>query len=251
MRTKAEIRTLLKRLDGKAADDLEVEDLEFKSWESDPRALRRSLREFVVCFANARGGTIVLGVEDRKRTRRKAITGVGHYDPATLRRAIYDGTDPHILVEIEELTEPEGTLPLIQVPRGMPPHTTSDGVARIRIGKECKPLTGRTSAQLLASGGQRDPTAGTLTAATLADLDSTEIEHLKKLIQSRNPASGLFRLANVELLRVLQIVEGDSPTSAAILLVGTETAIRRYVPQHEVILLRRPAPLHHNVLVAW
>ena len=246
MRTKAEIRTLLKQLDGKAADDLEAEDLEFKSWEDDPRSLHRLLREFVVCFANARGGTIVLGVEDRKRTRREAISGVGRYDASTLRRAIYDGTDPHILVEIEELTEPEGPLLLVHVPRGMPPHTTSDGVARIRIGKDCKPLTGRTFAQLLASGGQRDPTTEVLSVATLADLDTSEIDQLKKLIQSRNPESGLFRLTNVELLRALQLLDGELPTLAAILLVGTETAIRRYVPQHEVILLRQPTSTRYD-----
>lgn len=246
MRTKAEIRALLKQLDGQTADDLEAEDLEFKAWEDDPRTLHRLLRELVICFANARGGTIVFGIEDRKRTRREAISGVGRYDPSTLRRAVYDGTDPHILVEIEELIEPEGRLLLIQVPRGMPPHTTSDGMARIRVGKECKPLTGRTFAQLLSSGGQRDPTAEILTSATWDDLDSGEIEQLRKMIQSRNPESRLPALANVELLRALQLLEGESPPLAALLLVGKEPAIRRYVPQHEVTLLRQPSPTRYD-----
>ena len=129
------------------------------------------LRENVVCLANARGGTIVLGVRDGMRNRREAIQGAGRYDLMGLRRAVYDGTDPHILVEIEELVEPEGTLLLVLVPKGMPPHTTSDGVAKIRIGKECKPLTGRTFAQLLASGGQRDPTAEVIEGTSEKDLD--------------------------------------------------------------------------------
>ncbi len=40
------------------------------------------------------------------------------------------------------MLEPEGRILAIRVPRGMPPHTTTDGVARIRVSKESKPLTG-------------------------------------------------------------------------------------------------------------
>lgn len=72
MRTKEEIRGLLKRLDGEPADALEDECLEFKPWETDPKSLHRTLRENVVCLANARGGTIVVGVRDKVRSRKEA-----------------------------------------------------------------------------------------------------------------------------------------------------------------------------------
>lgn len=45
-------------------------------------------------------------------------------------------------MEIEDLVESEGRLLVVRVPRGMPPHMTTEGVGRIRVGKECKPLTG-------------------------------------------------------------------------------------------------------------
>ena len=130
-----ELRELLGRLDGEPADALESETLEFKSW--DPQGQQRkvqvrNLRESVVAFANARGGLIVLGVADRRRTRSDAIQGVGDLVASGLRRDIYDGTEPHILVEIDELQEPEGRLLVVRVPPGLPPHTTTDGVARIR-----------------------------------------------------------------------------------------------------------------------
>jgi ATP-dependent DNA helicase RecG len=159
MRSVEEIRGILRRLDGEPADALEDEDLEFKPWDPDPRSLARTLREHTVCLANHRGGIIVVGVRDRVKSRREAIEGVGDYDSAALRRAIYDGTDPHILVELEELVEEGRKLLLVRVPRGIPPHTTSDGVAKIRVGKDCVPLTGQMLARLLATGGQRDPTA--------------------------------------------------------------------------------------------
>lgn len=238
MRTKDEIRTLLKRLDGAVADTLEAEDLEFKPWEEDVKGLHRALRETAVCFANAQGGTLVLGVLDRKRTRREAIQGVGRFDLSGLRRAIYDGTDPHILVEIEELVEPEGTILLIHVPKGMPPHTTSDGIAKIRIGKECKPLTGQTFARLMASGGQRDPTAEVVTKAKRQDLDPGEIDELRKIIQREAQSTELAKLPSGRLLEALGLVSKEGVTFAGLLLVGKPEVIARVIPQHEVTFIR-------------
>ena len=87
------------------------------------KAQLRSIREAVVASANARGGLTVLGVADRKRTRSDVIHGVGDLDAAGLRRDIYDGTEPHVLVEIDELQEPEGRRLAVRVPPGLPPHS--------------------------------------------------------------------------------------------------------------------------------
>jgi len=238
MHTKETIRSLLVRLDGEPADALEDETLEFKPWEREPKALHKLLREYVVCLANAHGGTIVIGVKDGVRSRREAIQGAGRYDLAGLRRAIYDGTDPHILVQIEELVEPEGTLLLVHVPKGMPPHTTTDGIAKIRVGKECKPLTGRTFAQLLASGGQRDPTAEVIPDANESDLEPDEIAQLRRVLQKEAQSPELIRLEDRPLLESLGLIMPDGITLAGLLLVGKVPSIAFHAPQHEVTFLR-------------
>jgi len=159
--TSPAIRALLSRLDGEPADAIESEQLDCKEWDQDaPRTSEKMLRETVVCLTNQRGGVILLGVADRKRTRAEALVGVpSHLDPADLRRTVYDGTEPHIQVDIEELMEPEGRLLVIRVPPGRPAlHTTSDGVGKIRVGKECKPLTGSGMASMLSAVGV-DPVA--------------------------------------------------------------------------------------------
>src|SRR4030043_689502 len=182
MRSTEEIRALLEKLDGKRASELEDETLEFKGWEANVKQLHRLLREEAVCLANAHGGTIVLGVRDNVRTKKEAIQGGGVYDIPGLRRAIYDGTDPHILTDIEELVEQEQTMLLIHIPKGLPPHTTSDGVSKIRVGAECKPLTGRMLAQLLASGGECDFTAEIVTEADIESLHPTDVAALRGII---------------------------------------------------------------------
>jgi predicted HTH transcriptional regulator len=101
--TPLEVHALLRRLDSQPADSIESEELECKPWDAHPSAYDsqlRGLREAVVAFANVRDGVVILGIADRKRTRREAIVGVGQLDANELRRRIYDGTEPHILVEV-------------------------------------------------------------------------------------------------------------------------------------------------------
>ena len=236
----ADLRKLLEQLDTAPADALESEALECKAWTGDPAAKEsqiRTLRETVVCLANARGGMILLGIADRKRTRREAIHGVGELDAQELRRKIYDGTEPHILVEVDELLEPEGRVLAIRVPRGLPPHTTSEGVAKIRIGKECKPLTGPDLVRLLAAGGQVDPTAETLPGSMLADLDAETLKLIRRYVATEGQKPELATLRDDELLANLGLQVRGELTLAAVLLAGTPSALARWSPSHEVIFL--------------
>jgi ATP-dependent DNA helicase RecG len=239
MKTAAEISSLLSKLDGLPADALESEELEFKPWIENPKELGRVLREYAVCFANANGGTLVLGVRERTRTRREALEGVGPYDPAGVRRSIYDGTDPHLLVEIEELKVPEGVLLLVNVPKGIPPHMTTDGLAKIRMGKECKPLTGQTLARMVGSGAMRDPSAEIVDQTTIADLSAEAMKSLRSTVGRESQAAQLARLGDEELLRALQLVTPDGGvTMAGLLLLGAPQVIARRLPQHEVTFAR-------------
>ena len=241
MHTLEQIRDLLTRLDGQPADALESETVEFKSWNPTGRDIKARFREFretVVAFANAGGGNLIIGVSDRARTRSEAIHGVGNLDPTSLRRDIYDGTDPHILVEVEELDEPEGRLLVVRTPRGLPPHTTTDGVAKIRVGKESKPLTGSSLAQIFVTRGGRDVTAEILPDADPSDLDSEQVSRLRRSIVSGDDRIGLVGLRDGELLDALGLTAGSNITLAAILLLGTRSALARYVPQHELVFAR-------------
>lgn len=238
----AELKKLLDRLDGERADALESDTIEFKSWDDSPAAYKtqlRTIRETVVAFANASGGYLLLGVADGKRTRADAIHGVGPVDLDLLRRNVYDGTDPHLLVEIEELAEPEGRVLAIRVPRGVPPHTTSDGVARIRIGKDSKPLTGQSLVELALRRGRHDRTAEIVSEVGIDDLDRGEIQRLREVIIANNGRREFAELGDEQLLEALALTSGGDVTLAAVLLVGTRAALVRCVPDHEVIFLRR------------
>lgn len=237
----AEIRELLAQLDGSPANSLESETLEFKPWKTARDAYKTqvgTLREAVVAMANAQGGTVVLGVADRKRTRKEAIHGVSDLDSEGLRRDIYDGTDPHVLVDIQPLDEPEGRVLVIRIPRGFGLHTTTDGVARLRVGKDTKPLTGSGLAQALINRGGLDLTAEIVAQAVRSDLDPEQIGRLRRVIKVNGSAPELTRLSDEELLGALDLVTSTGITRAAILLLGTPSALARIASNNEVIFTR-------------
>jgi ATP-dependent DNA helicase RecG len=243
-----DVRGLLGRLESETADSLESETLEFKAWDpgSTDKAVR-DVREAVVCLANARGGTVVLGVQDRKRSRQEAIVGVPpSVDVDRLRRSVYDGTDPHILVDIEELLESEGRLLVVHVPPGLPPHTTADGVGRIRIGKECRPLTGSELLRLRPAS-RRDLTGEVAEGATLRDLDAEALRALQRTVATDGNKPELARRPLDEVLQALGLVREGGVTVAAILLAGRPAALARWVAQHEVVFLRHRTQTRYDV----
>ncbi|MDE2906234.1 MAG: putative DNA binding domain-containing protein [Acidobacteriota bacterium] len=249
MRLPAEqIRALLRRLDGEPADAIESDVLECKPWH--PGRLKEQLAiaaESVVCLANANGGTLVLGVRDGVRSRADAIAGVGDLDPEVARRAIFDRTEPHLTVDIEELVEPEGRLLLVRVPRGVVPHTTSDGLAKIRIGKECRPLTGAMLTQLVVERRAFDPTAQVVADATVRDLDNEHVAGLQRRVAADGGKSELGRLPRDEFLGNLGLVQDGAVMLAALLLAGRPAALARWAPQHEIIFIRYTTATRYDV----
>ena len=247
--TSKELRELLERLDGESADDLESQHLEFKSADArgaKVRAQSRAIREAAVAFANAEGGALVLGVADGKRTRADAIGGVARLDPSDIQRDIYDGTDPHITVDIEEMLEPEGRILVVRVPGSNRLHTTTDGIAKIRVGKESKPLTGSDLAQLLITRRSSDRTAQIAQGENLDAIDPAEITRLREIIRAEGASPELSGLGDAELLEALGLTEGYRVNIAAILLLGRKSALTRHVPQHELTIARFREPTQYD-----
>ena len=85
---------------GQPADALESIVLDFKSGNGQFKDVANDLAEACVCFANAAGGTIVLGVRDRPGGE-DALLGTDLKIDA-LRSAIYDKTQPALNVTITE-----------------------------------------------------------------------------------------------------------------------------------------------------
>jgi len=241
MRTIQQIEELLAGLDHCIADELEDQDLDFKQW--DGKSMDKSVQELIrmaVCMANGGGGTVVFGVADKIKGRKQAVLGVpAEVDVNRLKKAVYDQTDPKIMPVFEELRIPEGTgrILLMQIHPGMPPYTDTSGRGTIRIGKECRPLTGTLRRKIAVETGETDFSAELVSAELHKIVSPIAMEKLRRMAKEENAPDDLLRMEDRQLLKALGVCPGGNITKAAVLLCGTEEAIRKYIPGHHWIFL--------------
>ena len=238
----------LDRLDGAPPSALEAEAVEFREWAADGGdGQRRRLRESVVAFANAGGGLILLGAPGAPADDTEAARAFARLNADELRRDVYAGTDPGILVETAELRALATRLLAVRIPRGLAVHTTTEGTARIRAGRRTRPLTGSGISALLAARGDADHGAATLAEPGPERLDPAQFARLRAALRKRRPRARLAALPDRELLAALRLSADGRITRAALLLLGRRDDLARLLPGHELILCRHRSDERYSV----
>lgn len=133
-------------LRGTAAKECETASLDFKEDVGSRSDLERSLVKACVCFANAAGGAIVVGVADRPGGR-DAFKGT-QIEPHDLRQRISENTQPRLLVDVEVKVFPARIL-IIRVRQSAAVHADKQGRSWQRINRDCVPLTPEDQARLV------------------------------------------------------------------------------------------------------
>lgn len=242
MPSRADIIALLERLEREPADALEGQELDFKEWDARSKDKALSLVvEMAVCMANGGGGTVVFGVRDKVVGRAQAIVGIPpEIDINILARTVYDETDPKLTPEFEELAVPEGTGRLLLMhARGMlKPYTTTAGLGKIRIGKDCMPLTGSQRARILVETGESDRTAQTVDGPPEALVSPAAMEILREIARQENAPADLLGKTDLDLLGALDVIADGRLTLAGVFLGGNEAAIQRHLPNYAWTHLR-------------
>ena len=234
MRDLSEIQSLLDELEHQPADGLEGQDLDFKQW--DTRSLSAAVAlvvEMAICMANGGGGTVVFGVNNKAVGRSKAILGVPHeVDVNRLKKAIYDSTDPKLTPVFQELVVPEGTgrLIVMQIYPGLPPYTDTNGRGKIRVGKDCQPLTGTLRRRVMVETGETDFTATPVQGRVESLVSAAAMERLREAARRENAPDDLLRKPDRDLLTTLGLIRNGRLLRAGVLLVGTVGAIREHFP---------------------
>ena len=118
---------------------------------------RHSLAEEIAAFANANGGTILIGVDDDRE-----IVGVDRQDLDEIEKTVveicHDSIAPLVFIFTEKLQIDDKNLLKIEVPRSLFVHSTS-GVYFIRQGSSKRQIPADYLARLLQSRSQARITA--------------------------------------------------------------------------------------------
>jgi len=232
VRSVSEIQSLLEELEQQPANALEDQDLDFKEWI--PRSMKDSVAlvvEMAICMANGGGGTVVFGVNEKATGRALAILGVPpEVDVNRLKKAVYDSTDPKLTPVFEGLLVPEGTgrVLVMQIYPGIPPYTDTAGRGKVRIGKDCQPLTGTLRRRIMVETGETDFTATEISGRLESLISASAMERLRQSAARERAPDDLLRESDRNLLGAIGLIRKGRFLRAGLLLAGTTEAIREH-----------------------
>lgn len=135
-----EVRAAINEIrSGRTAHEVESEVLEFKE---DARSIEDTLRDLVdavLCFANALGGTVVVGVANNVAGD-TAFRGT-RLLPDLTRKRVYELTRPSLVVDVALEAVEEVPLLVVRVPQSPEIHSDTKGRAPRRMGTACLPMS--------------------------------------------------------------------------------------------------------------
>lgn len=196
------------------------------------------LARYAVGLANARGGTVLVGV-DVLDLPPGTVRDAGELHPLMVTHAIFELSGGRLTVNVQHHRLPGGARVLaVFVPQGPYVLAAPDGSVIAWDGAHLVPVTPGEAEPV----ADQDFTAVVPPDASLADLDPAEVARLRGLGRRAN-ASNLPDLDFLQELGLL-VPSGGAlrPTLAAILLAGTPAALRAHVPQAEVCFYHHHTP---------
>lgn len=224
------------------ASTYESQVLDFKRPAETIRRTLEMLADAAVCFANAQGGTIVLGVDDKAESRSGALVGVdASLTIDVVRKGIFDRTRPNLTVHAEERREDGARLLVLSVFEGIEFYANAKGLATRRLGAECLPFPPEQQVEVRRARGQLDWSSEP-SDVTERDLSQAEFERVRTLLV-RAGRQELAQLRDQLLLAAMGLLtDGGRLTHAAVSLFGSEDAIRSGLPSAGFSYQYRPAP---------
>jgi ATP-dependent DNA helicase RecG len=226
---------------GEPASAFESQQLEFKEPARSIKETLTLLADAAVCFANADGGRIILGINDSE-TDASAFVGVPlDYSIEVVQRGVFDRTTPRLTLLVSERFVREARLLVLSVPPGVMPHSNNAGTATRRIGRECRPFPPAEQREFLAAKGQFDWSAQP-SGLAIGDLSKAELDRMRALLDEAG-TEDLARLRDRALLESLHLIAADgSATNAAVLLLGRESDLPQVTPSYGYAYQYRPSP---------
>lgn len=189
------------------------------------------LLKYCAALANEGGGRIVLGVTDNPPRR---IVGTRAF-PEPERTAAQLTERLRIKVSSEEFSEPEGRVLVFHVPSRPPGMAIEvNGAYYMRAGDELRPMTQDQLRRIFAETVP-DFSAEVCREAELGDLDPAAVQEFRQMWRKKAGIPALDHLSDEQLLRDAELVTPSGVTNAALILLGRPEAIRRWLPQAEVI----------------
>lgn len=198
---------------GATADELEHQRLDFKAQGRSRSDTADDLAEAAACFANAAGGTVVVGVADKARGA-AAFKGTD-LEAAYIRRRIFEKTQPSLDVVVTELVHSGQRLLVIQVQEGLDVYVANGKAPKRRLEASCLPLSGNDLMRLSDERRGTDWSAAPGTHSS-SEVDPAAVLHLRTLLsRSRHAPAESAAATQPDLLSMLNLADARGKLTRA------------------------------------
>jgi ATP-dependent DNA helicase RecG len=189
------------------------------------------LIKYCVALANEGGGTVVLGVTDR---RPRQVVGTRAFDqPGRTEAGLFEHL--HQRIAIEEYHHDGKRVLLVRVPARLRGTAWQyKGSFWMRTGDALVPMSDDQLRRIHEETGP-DFSAEICAGACLEDLDAAAVELLRGLWQRKAPEQDIMTRAPDRLLADAELLAGSGLNYAALILLGTREALGRHLGQAEIV----------------
>ena len=220
----------------------------------DSRERRHCILGYVAALANEKGGRLVFGMKDDEPHE---VVGTTYEEGnlGALEDAIYEKMG--IRVRIEEAFEPSKEAPdrkrvvIFNVPsRPLGKMLKFEGVPLMRTGESLREMSDSEMLKILTEQ-EPDFSAKVCEGLTMDDLDPKAIDVMKQKYAEKNENPGFESVSDEQALSDLDLLEDGKLNYAALVLLGKTKAIRKYLPQNNVVIEYRndPASIQYDARI--
>ena len=199
----------------------------------DPKERRRCVLGYIVALANERGGRLVLGMAD-KIPHIVVGSDFAQDKVGELVDEIYERLG--IRIEATELYEDDKRVLVLSVPsRPIGRLLRFEGVPLMRTGESLREMSDAEIFKIL-SEQEPDFSAKVCEGLTIEDLDKDAITEMK-IQYARKQENPLFQnYSDEQVLSDLDLLKDGKLNYAALILLGKSEAIRKYLPQNNIVV---------------
>ena len=208
----------------------------------DPKERRRCVLGYIVALANEKGGRLVLGMAD-KMPHTVVGSDFAQDKVGELTDEIYERLG--IRIEATELYEDGKRVLVLSVPsRPIGRLLRFEGVPLMRTGESLREMSDAEIFRIL-SEQEPDFSAKICEGLTIGDLDKEAIAEMKSQY-ARKQENPLFRTyPDEQVLSDLDLLKDGKLNYAALILLGKPEAIRKYLPQNNIVVEFR---MYHSMI---
>ncbi|MCM1140386.1 MAG: putative DNA binding domain-containing protein [Muribaculum sp.] len=201
---------------------------------TDPKDRRKCVLGYIVALANEKGGMLVLGMHD-KLPHEVVGSDFAKDETGQLEDEIYKRL--YIRVHCEELFDKDKKRVLVihVPPRPIGKALRFEGVPLMRVGESLREMDDQEYFSILQ---EQDPdfSARICTGLAIEDLSEDAIHNMRERLFAKRSRSEFLNKPIEQLLSDLQLFSEEGLNFAALILLGKPEAIRKYLPQNNVVV---------------